>query len=325
MTPVVSVVVVTLGDEALLGPCLDALDVAVAELGETAEQIVVLNGGPAALADGLGARADELRVLQPGRNAGFAGGAQLGIAAARGRWVALVNDDAVVDRRFLAELLAAGEADDKIGAVAGVLRFMTRPEVINSAGLEVDRLGVARDARLGEPFSSLPAVPHPVFGASGGAALLRSEMLAQTGGFDPGFFAYLEDADLAWRARAAGWRTVCAPGAHALHHHSATVGHGSRRKDRLVGRNRVRLLARNASRAQLRRNAPAIVLHDAAHVAFALIRDRNPAPLAGRMEGLAQWRVLRRARSGPELDPQALLPPFGVADAMRRRRAWRGP
>src|SRR5207247_10545644 len=102
--------------------------------------------------------------------------------------------------------------------------------------------------------------PYEVFGATGGGALFRTQMLEDVGGFDETFFAFFEDVDLAWRARAFGWRALYAPGAVVYHHHSATARHGSPAKLHLVGRNRVRTLAKNATRAIMLRNAARMLL-----------------------------------------------------------------
>ena len=68
---------------------------------------------------------------------------------------------------------------------------------------------------------------RPVFGASAGAALYRTEMLRDVGLLDARFFSYLEGADLAWRARSRGWRALYSPCASVLHEYSATGGHNS--------------------------------------------------------------------------------------------------
>src|SRR5204862_527470 len=102
-----------------------------------------------------------------------------------------------------------------------------------------------KESLLEECVSRLAAAVGRV-GASAALALHRRAMLDAIGGLDASFFAYLEDADLAWRARMAGWRCVLAPRAIALHRHSPTLGHGSNAKHLLVGRNRVRMLAKNA-------------------------------------------------------------------------------
>ena len=128
-----------------------------------------------------------------------------------------------------------------------------------------------------------------MFGATGGAALWR-EMLDQVGGFDESFFAFFEDADLAWRAHSHGWRTLYAPEAVVYHHHSATAQHGSPAKLCLVGRNRVRTLAKNATAGMLLVNRPWMLVYDAACVVFASLSGRTLAPLRGRAQGLREWR-----------------------------------
>jgi GT2 family glycosyltransferase len=146
-------------------------------------------------------------------------------------------------------------------------------------------------------------------------------MLDELGGLDASFFAYLEDADLAWRARMAGWSCVLAPTAVAFHHHSATLGHGSQAKHRLVGRNRVRMLAKNASARQLRRRLPAIVAYDLLYVAYVVATARSLAPLAGRLRGLREWSAYRCA--GRPYRRELELPPApGVRAALGRNRVY---
>jgi GT2 family glycosyltransferase len=221
----------------------------------------------------------------------------------------------------LAELLAGGEADPAVGSVAAQVRFAAWPDTINSAGIEVDELGVARERRLGEPASACEAEPVEVFGASAALALYRRAMLDAVGGFDGSFFAYLEDADLAWRARMAGWRCVLVPRAVALHHHSPTLGHGSEAKHRLVGRNRVRMLAKNASPHQLRRRLPRIVAYDLLYVGYVAATARTLAPLAGRLDGLGDWRAYREAGRAKRRE-LPLSPSPGLRAALRRNRAY---
>ncbi len=187
-------------------------------------------------------------------NRGFAGGVAEGIRAAAGEWVLCVNNDATVEEGAIAELLrVADDADDDVGSIAALMVFADRPDVINSAGIEVDRLGVAWDRLLGQPVDMGKTSVTEVFGASAGAALYRRAMLDEVP-FEESFFAYLEDVDVAWRARMRGWRSLYAPSAVVAHEFSATARHGSPLKYYWSGRNRVRVLARNATTRQLVRN-----------------------------------------------------------------------
>jgi GT2 family glycosyltransferase len=148
-------------------------------------------------------------------------------------------------------------------------------------------------------------------------------MLEQIGGFDERFFAYLEDVDVAWRAQAAGWRSWYEPAAVAYHQGSASTGASTPEKYFLVGRNRVRLLARNATRRQLLRALPGIVLYDSAYVSYAAVRDRTLAPLRGRLAGLRQWRSLRSETRASRREV-ALAPALaGALAAWRMQRAYR--
>jgi len=257
----------------------------------------------------------------PSANVGFAGAAALALGRARGEWIALFNDDVTLESGALRELLDAGRADPRIGSVAPQVRFHDRPDTINSAGLEVDRLGMACDRLLGEPLGSSETEVTEVFGASGGAALYRRAMLDDVGGFDPSFFAYLEDVDVAWRAQLRGWRAVYAPRAVVHHRHSASFEHGSSRKHFLVGRNRVVLLAKNADTRQLRRYGPAMVAYDLAYVGYVAVTQRTLQPLRGRLAGLAAWSRYRQA-AGVSRRPVELTKRKGLRAALRRHRAW---
>ena len=297
-----SAIVVAFEKEELLAGCLDSVEAALARVEGETELIVVVN--------------------DRGTNLGFAGGVARGLAGARGDWIALVNDDCTVEPDALTELLAAAEGRPDVGSVAAQVRFAGDGGRINSAGLEIDELGVARERRLGEPVAAVEGEPVEVFGASATLALYRRAMLDEVGGFDASFFAYLEDADLAWRARMAGWRCVIAPRAIGVHRHSATLGHGSKAKHLRVGRNRVRMLAKNASTRQLRRKLPAIVGYDLLYITHAAFADRTLAPLVGRLQGIGDWRAYRRAGRSQRREIE-LSPSPGVRAARRRTRVYR--
>lgn len=320
-TPLVSAIVVSYRKDELLEQCLHSTQIALEEIGRETELILILNG--AAPGEDLSAYhfpAGVDVVCEP-ENIGFAPAVSEGVRRSGGEWVALLNDDATVERQAFTRMLAAGSATADVGSVAAQMRFADRPQIINSAGIGVDRLGVAYDRRLGEPVSAGETEVVEVFGASAGCALYRRAMLDDIGGFDETFFAYLEDADVAWRARMKGWRCLYVPEAVALHHHSATLGHGSTRKYYLVGRNRIRLLAKNASSAQLRRNGLRIVVQELAYVVFVALVQLTLAPLRGRCAGLREWKRYRRAGAAYRREIP-LAPSGGIRAALRRHRAW---
>jgi len=319
--PVLSVVIVTFRRPELVESCLRSVRAGLGAFGAPAEVVVVDNGSQDETGDLIRADFPEARLLTIEQNVGFTPAVMRGIRTARGDWIALLNDDVTVDPRAFRLLVEAGGADPSVGAVAAQMRFADRPDVINSAGIEIDRLGVAADRLLGALIGASEQDPVEVFGVSGGAALYRRAMLDELGGFDESFFAYLEDVDLAWRARMHGWHALYVPAAVAYHHHSATLVHGSPQKYFLVGRNRVRLLAKNATAGQLARYGAGMVAYDAAYILYVAIRGGTVAPLRGRLRGLREWRAYRNGR-GADRKSVELAPVLGLRHALKRNRAW---
>lgn len=317
----VGVVVVNFNRADLLVQCLQSLREARDATALSVDLVVVDNGSADGSVETVRERYPDVRLIANAANEGFAGGVSRGLAALDAPWVLLVNNDATVAPDAIDRLMEAARSAPDLAAVAAQMRFVRRPDLVNSAGLVVDRLGVAQDRLLGEPVDGEAQVPCEVFGACGGAALLRTDAVAAVGGFDPRFFAYLEDVDLAWRLAMAGWRSLYCPAAVVWHHHSATSGHGSAFKYRLVGRNRVRMLARNMTTRHLLRHGAAIVAYDVAYVAYAAVKDRTLAPVRGRLAGLREWRAYRR-EGRTARRPVELARTGGTRAALRRRGAW---
>jgi GT2 family glycosyltransferase len=316
-----SIVVVTHSRLDLLAPCLDSLGPARERVDGETEVIVVDSGSEGDVAEVLAAHAPDARLVRLAENVGFPAAADEGIRASRGEWVATLNDDTTVVPEALGEMLKAGSSAEEVGSVAAQMVFASDRATINSAGIDLDRLAVSTDRRLGAPADPPGAEPHEVFGACGGAALYRRSMLEAVGGFDRSYFAFLDDVDLAWRARMQGWRCLYAPAAVVVHHHSATLVNRSFTQYYWGGRNRVRTLAKNADRGLLLRYGALMVAYDAAYVLYALLRDRTVAPLRGRVAGIRDWGSYRR-RGRDLRRPLTLSRPRGLRAALGRRSVW---
>jgi GT2 family glycosyltransferase len=320
-TPNVDVVVVNRDRADLVAAALRSAAAALAAAGARGEVVVVDNGSTDDSAARVASELPQARWIQLDGNFGFPTAAQTGIEATAGEWVLLLNNDATLERDALERVFARAIPAD-VGTIALQMRFAARPDVVNSAGIGIDVLGIAYDRLLGAPADRVEAEPTEVFGACAGAALYRRAMLEEIGGFDRGYFLYLDDADVAWRARMAGWRALLVPDAIVWHAHSATTRHGSAFKYFHVGRSRVRMLARNADGRHLLRYGVPILAYDLGYVAFVAARDRTLAPLRGRLAGLREWRAARAETAGRRR-PVALDPRQGFVAALRRRRAWR--
>ncbi|MBI2939503.1 MAG: glycosyltransferase family 2 protein [Chloroflexi bacterium] len=314
--PLVSVVVVNWNGRPHLERCLPAL---LAQTYRPVEVIVVDNGSSDGSASSVRRAFPGVQVREMAENLGFAAGSNEGIRCSRGTYVATLNNDTIPEPGWLAALVEAAESDPRVGLVASKMLFFDRPTIVNSAGICIDRAGIAWDRRGGQPDDPHEP-PASVFGPCAGAALYRRAMLDDVGLFDEEFFCYLEDVDLAWRARLAGWECRYAPGARVLHHHSATSGEGSAFKRFHLGRNKVWLLAKNMDAVDLVRYLPIILGYDLIGLGTTLLSPRasvtNVAPriaaLVGRLAGIIRIGVALRARRQVKrrLTRQTMAPHF---------------
>jgi GT2 family glycosyltransferase len=318
----VSAIVVSYERRDLLATCLDSLERALGTLPGEHQVVVVDNASSDGTLDLVADHFPAFRPIALAENRGFGAAVNAGAREVPGEWLLVLNNDTSLEPDAVEQMLRVADGAPDVGAVAPQIRFASEGAPINSAGIEIDTLAVAYDRLLGAPPSAGGAGPTEVFGASGAAALYRKAMLQDVGGFDESFFLFQEDVDLAWRAQMRGWRCLYTPEAVVHHHHSATARHGSKLKYFHVGRNRVRLLAKNATRSQLRRHLPAILAYDLAYIAFAALTDRTLAPLAGRVAGLREWRRYRRAGAEGR-KPVELASARGVRAALARRGTWR--
>ncbi len=287
-----SAVIVSWNGMRHLPDCLAAL---APQLPAGAEIVLVDNGSTDGMVAWARGAYPAARVVALRENLGFAGGVNVGLRAARGELLLLLNDDAFAEPGFVAALLDALARRPEVGAAGAVLLFAHRPEIVASAGIRARRDGLALDLWAGQLAADLPADPQPIMGPSGGAAIYRRALLADVGLMEPGFFNYLEDVDLAWRALLRGWRSVVVPGARARHVYSATGGQGSPFKQRLLGRNRVRVLVRCLPAELLPGCLPAILAYDLLAIGYGTLAGR-PAIVGGRMAALRELPALLRER-----------------------------
>lgn len=228
-----------------------------------------------------------VRVIRNAANAGFGSASNQGLRATRAEWIAMLNNDARPEPAWLEQLLDVAHRSPRLGMVGSKLLRAHRPGEIDSAGIAVDWTGIAWDWRGGEADTPGESDAVEIFGPCGGAALYARAMLDEVGAFDDDFFAYLEDVDLAWRARLAGWQALLQPQARALHAHSATLGDASPVKRFLLGRNKVWLLVKNYPNPWLARNLPLILAYDVLAVGYGLATRGDLAAWRGRVAGWA--------------------------------------
>jgi GT2 family glycosyltransferase len=273
------------------------------------EVIVADNGLPRAAVDEL--RSVGANVRQMEANLGFGAAVNRAVDASTGDVLVVMNDDVTPVDGFIERLVEPlGHGAD---VVAGVLVEEGRPDVIETAGIEIDAALSPYDYLQGEPVSRLDERLEPPLAPCGGAIAFTRSAFLEVGGFDEGFFAYGEDLDLAIRLRHAGARFALAPDARALHASSSTLGYQSLAKARLVGYSRGYLLRKYGVLGNPRSALRAVAVEAAASLIL-LSRHRSFAPAYARIEG---WRSCRTTAPAP---PRSAVT-VGLVDGLRRRYA----
>jgi GT2 family glycosyltransferase len=237
----VSVIVLDIDGGDMLRACLDSI---AAQTLPPREVIVFDNGSRTPVAERIAFR-HGLHIFRSETNLGFAGGNNAAYRHATGDYIALINNDVVLDRDWLATVVAVLDADPKLAAVQTILR---RDETtIDGAGIDISD-GTFRQitwerGRLARSSTDDPAknggrdarVPS-AWGVSATAALYRRDALGETI-FDDTLFAYYEDVELCARLHETGWRTEVLPVIKATHRGSQSAS--------ILGRDALRLRTRN--------------------------------------------------------------------------------
>lgn len=229
----------------------------------------------------------EVNLIQNEANLGLCAANNRGILATDAEFVAILNNDTELEPDWLGQLVEAMQSDSQIGMCACKMLLTDRRDMIESAGVVVDKAGIAWGLETGQPDRGGKNWT-PVFGACGGAALYRRSMLVEIGLYDEDLFVYFEDADIAWRGRWAGWKCLYVPGARAYHAHSATIKEGSPFKTRLLGRNKVWLILKNYPWPYLLWYAPLILLYELLSLGFNFVNGRGLNALKGRWQAFRQ-------------------------------------
>ncbi len=232
MKPAVAITIVTFNSARYIASCLTH---ALQQQYEPLDIVVVDNASSDATPEILWgfAHVERLRIFYNQENIGFAGGQNQAMAAAgEADWILTLNPDVRLLPEFVARLVSAGESRATIGSVCGKLLAaspewtIANPPLLDSTGVyftpnlrHLDRgNGVADRGQYDQAAY--------VIGGTGAACLYRREMIRDISifgeFFDNDFFAYREDADVAWRAQLLGWQCLYTPDAVAWHVRTVT-------------------------------------------------------------------------------------------------------
>ena len=311
----VSIVLVTWNSAPYLRRCLDGI---LQQTYRDRELLVVDNASTDSSVDLVAPHAT--RVIRNETNRGFSAAVNQALAAASGELLLILNPDCYLEAEYVERLVEVFD-DARVGSATGMLLRahgwdIEPTNVIDSMGIRMTRNGRHLDLHQGAPANRQPPTANrfEVFGVSGAAAMHRVAFLRDVSidgeALDEDFFAYREDADLAWRGQLRGWKAVCEP--RAIGYHVRRVTPSARRRlpaevNLHSVKNRFLLRMKNQGAYLALRNLPFELLRDLIVIVASLTVERSSLPAfawlwRNRRRVLAKRRAIQSRRTVSDRD-----------------------
>lgn len=220
------------------------------------EVIVVDNASKEDEASVIAERYPQVKVIRSEKNLGFAGGNNLGIKAAQGKYLFFINNDTVLFRgkeqkvrgkKTLQPLIDRLESSDTIGMVCPKIRFAWDDSPIQFAGYTPLTTITMRNRSIGfgEKDKGQYDTPHSTPYAHGAAMMVKREAIERAGMMPEDYFLYYEELDWSMMIRRAGYDIWYEPAVTIYHKESQTTGQNSPLRTYYITRNRLLFVQRN--------------------------------------------------------------------------------
>src|SRR5580698_3415508 len=301
----VSVTIVTYNSGRFIKRCLESV---LEQKYPDLEVVIVDNASTDGTVDILEQFQDRCRVYYNDENIGFAAAQNQAIGLSSGEWVLTLNPDVLLLKNFIQALVEAGNLDPKVGTVCGKLLTIRATfdlpdkQLVDSTGIYFTPMLRHLDRGSQEVDNGHYLNFEYVFGATAAAALYRREMIDDISilgeFFDPDFFVYREDADVAWRAQLMGWRCVYTPLARGYHVRAVLPGN-RRALPPVINmhsvKNRFLMRIKNMTPDLYKRNWWSITSRDLVVLGACLVREQSSLKAFGYL--ISNYRRVWRKRA----------------------------
>ncbi len=215
---------------------------------DSLEVIVVDNASTQDEASEIENRFPHVMVIRSAENLGFAGGNNLGIQAAHGKYLFFLNNDTIIHQTSdIRHLIKRLESSDEIGMVCPKIRFTWGNQPIQYAGYSPLSSITLRNKSIGcgEEDTGQYDTAHPTSYAHGAAMIVKREVIEQAGLMPECYFLYYEELDWSVMIQRAGYEIWYEPACTVYHKESQTTGRISPLKTFYITRNRLLFAKRN--------------------------------------------------------------------------------
>ncbi len=259
------------------------------------DTIVIDNGSQDGSAEYIRRSFPEVTVKRFVRNTGFCHAVNTGIRISRTPYVILLNNDVICDPAFVEELVKGMKKYPKAFSCQAKMLSMDNPSLVDDAGDYYCALGWSFADGKGKS-EAMYRKETKIFSSCAGAAIYRREYLEKTGLLDEAHFAYLEDLDIGYRARRAGYENYLIPSAKVLHAGSASTGSRYNAfKTAHTVRNNIYLIYKNMRPWQIALNFPLLLAGSAVKLVFFAGKGLGGEYIRGIFAGFALSRKSGKA------------------------------
>jgi len=288
----VTVIIVNWNGRLLLDECLKNLQ---KQAYSQFSVILVDNGSQDGSVDFVKTNYPNIRLIELSQNLGFAVANNLAIQTILTEYVALLNNDAVPDTMWLANLVTALDTHPEAGFAASKMLFHHQPDIIDRVGDAYTKAGTALLRGRGlnaDHFNRL----EWVFGACAGAALYRMSMIKDIGLFNENYFLLYEDVDLSFRAQLKGYKCIFVPLAIVFHKGSHSIVHDSPMSIYYSHRNLEWVYIQNMPARLILRTILAHILYNIAAFGYFVLCRRGADYLRAKRDALKGFRETLKKR-----------------------------
>jgi len=281
----VSVTLITYNSGRFIKRCLESV---LEQKYPSLELVIIDNASTDGTVDILEQFQDSCRIYYNDENIGFAAAQNQAIGLGGGEWILTLNPDVLLEPNFIAALVEAAQIDPKVGSVCGKLLTiratfdLPEQQLVDSTGIYFTPMLRHLDRGSQEVDNGHYLNFEYVFGATAAAALYRRRMIEDIAidgeFFDPDFFVYREDADVAWRAQLMGWRCIYTPNARGYHVRNVLPGNRRALPPEInmhSVKNRFLMRIKNMTPDLYRRNWLSITMRDLVVVGACLVREHS--------------------------------------------------
>ncbi len=240
-TPFVSIVILNYNGLKDLKECFDSL---LNLTYKNIELIFVDNNSKDKSVDFVKKNYRNVKIIELHKNYGFSQGNNFGAKAAKGDYIVILNNDTIVDKNWISEMVKTAQESKKVGIIGSKIYYYDDQKTINFAGSLCDRYGRTTHIGKFQMDSSLLNIQRKIFYACGASLMISRELYEKITLFDPTYFIYYEDVDVCWRAWIFGYDVVYTPTSFIYHKIGRAIK-SNKFKKYLAEKNKLRTILKN--------------------------------------------------------------------------------